>query len=172
VRGRVEAAAALFPQRTALDLPPAEGIYDAFSREAVEVHGELFAAHRDLYGDNVATKLEGAIALTDDAVAAARATWERYRERMDELTAGVDLVVAPTIPTVAPPVGIGDLELRGRMIELTFPWSALGAPALALPCGPAEDGLPASVQLMGRPGDDALVLAAGALLERALADGG
>ena len=70
---------------------------------------------------------------------------------------------------VAPPTGIGDLALRGRMIELTFPWSAVGAPALALPCGPAEDGLPASVQLAGRPGDDALVLAAGALLEAALA---
>ena len=35
----------------------------------------------------------------------------------------------------------------------------LGWPALALPCGAAEDGLPASVQLVGRPGDDALVLA-------------
>jgi Asp-tRNA(Asn)/Glu-tRNA(Gln) amidotransferase A subunit family amidase len=105
-------------------------------------------------------------------VAAARARWERYRERMAELTAGVDVVLTPTIPTVAPPMGIGDLKLRGRMIELTFPWSALGAPALALPCGAAEDGLPASVQIAGRPGDDALVLAAGRLLERALADAG
>jgi len=43
----------------------------------------------------------------------------------------------------------------------------LGWPALALPCGPAENGLPASVQLAGRAGDDALVLAAGELLERA-----
>jgi aspartyl-tRNA(Asn)/glutamyl-tRNA(Gln) amidotransferase subunit A len=172
VRARVEAAAALFPDRIALDLPLAEGIYDAFAREAVEVHAALFAAHRDRYGDNVATKLERAMQLTDDAVAAARAAWRRYRERIAALTADVDLVLAPTIPTVAPPVGIGDLALRGRMIELSFPWSALGAPALALPCGAAEDGLPASVQVMGRPGDDALVLAAGALLERALADGG
>jgi len=172
VRARVEAAAALFPQRTALHLPLAEGIYDAFAREAVEVHAELFAAHRDLYGENVATKLERAMELTDGAVTAARAAWERYRERIAALTADVDLVLAPTIPTVAPAVGVGDLALRGRMIELTFPWSALGAPALALPCGPAEDGLPASVQVMGRPGDDALVLAAGALLERALADEG
>jgi Asp-tRNA(Asn)/Glu-tRNA(Gln) amidotransferase A subunit family amidase len=74
------------------------------------------------------------------------------------------------VPMVAPPTGIGDLALRERMIELTFPWSAVGAPALALPCGPAEDGLPASVQLAGRPGEDALVLAAGALLEAALAE--
>jgi Asp-tRNA(Asn)/Glu-tRNA(Gln) amidotransferase A subunit family amidase len=48
---------------------------------------------------------------------------------------------------------------------MTFPWNVIGAPALALPCGPAELGLPASVQLIGRPGDDPLVLAAGRLLE-------
>jgi Asp-tRNA(Asn)/Glu-tRNA(Gln) amidotransferase A subunit family amidase len=70
----------------------------------------------------------------------------------------------PTIPMVAPPVGIGDLALRNRMIELTYPWNVTGSPALAMPCGPAEDGLPASVQIIGRPGDDALVLAAGRAL--------
>jgi aspartyl-tRNA(Asn)/glutamyl-tRNA(Gln) amidotransferase subunit A len=91
---------------------------------------------------------------------------------MAALTEHVDLVLTPTVGMVAPPTGIGDLALRERMIELTFPWSAVGAPALALPCGPAEDGLPASVQLAGRPGDDALVLAAGRLLERALAETG
>jgi aspartyl-tRNA(Asn)/glutamyl-tRNA(Gln) amidotransferase subunit A len=172
VRERVEAAAARFPDRRALDLPLADGIYEAFAREAAEVHGDLFREHRALYGDNVAAKVERALGLTDDEVEAARARWERYRERMAELMAGVDLVLTPTIPTVAPPTGIGDLALRGRMIELTFPWSALGAPALALPCGPAEDGLPASVQIAGRPGADALVLAAGRLLERALANAG
>jgi Asp-tRNA(Asn)/Glu-tRNA(Gln) amidotransferase A subunit family amidase len=69
---------------------------------------------------------------------------------------------------VAPQSGVGDLELRGRMLELTFPWNAIGAPALALPCGPAEHGLPASVQLLGKAGGDAELLAAGRLLEAAL----
>jgi Asp-tRNA(Asn)/Glu-tRNA(Gln) amidotransferase A subunit family amidase len=50
------------------------------------------------------------------------------------------------------------------MIRFTYPFNALGWPALALPCGSAEEGLPASVQIVGRPGDDALVLAAGRLL--------
>jgi Asp-tRNA(Asn)/Glu-tRNA(Gln) amidotransferase A subunit family amidase len=39
---------------------------------------------------------------------------------------------------------------------------------LALPCGLAEQGLPASAQLVGRPGSDGLVLAVGARLEAAL----
>jgi Asp-tRNA(Asn)/Glu-tRNA(Gln) amidotransferase A subunit family amidase len=55
------------------------------------------------------------------------------------------------------------------MIELTFPLNATGWPAAALPCGPAEDGLPASVQLAAPPGNDALVLGAARALERAIA---
>jgi aspartyl-tRNA(Asn)/glutamyl-tRNA(Gln) amidotransferase subunit A len=165
VRARVEAAAERFPARCALELPFPDGIYAVFAREAAEVHGDLFREHGAEYGENVAVKIERALQITDHQAAAARAALERYRERIAELTAGVDLVVTPTVPMVAPRTGIGDLALRERMIELTFPWSAVGAPALALPCGPAEDGLPASVQLAGRPGDDALVLAAGRLLE-------
>jgi aspartyl-tRNA(Asn)/glutamyl-tRNA(Gln) amidotransferase subunit A len=64
--------------------------------------------------------------------------------------------------------GIGDLNVRERIVSRTFPLDVLGWPALALPCGEAEDGLPASVQLVGRPGADALVLAAGRLIEDAL----
>jgi Asp-tRNA(Asn)/Glu-tRNA(Gln) amidotransferase A subunit family amidase len=171
VRARVEAAAAQFADRRPLDLPLPEGVYPAFAREAAAVHADLFRKHRADYGENVATKVERALAISDADAAAARAALDDYRARMAELTAGVDLVVTPTVPMVAPPTGIGDLALRGRMIELTFPWSAVGAPALALPCGPGEDGLPASVQLAGKPGDDALVLAAGALLEAALGTG-
>ena len=54
------------------------------------------------------------------------------------------------------------------MTRFTYPFNAIGWPALALPCGPAEDGLPASIQLTAPHGRDALVLAAGAALEAAL----
>jgi len=85
--------------------------------------------------------------------------------------AGIDLIVTPTLPCVAPRIGAGgtgDLEVRETLISRTFPFNALGWPALALPCGAAEDGLPASVQIVSRPGSDALVLAAGRLLEAAI----
>jgi Asp-tRNA(Asn)/Glu-tRNA(Gln) amidotransferase A subunit family amidase len=81
---------------------------------------------------------------------------------------GLDLVVTPTQPVVAPPAPADELALVGTLTRFTDPVNVLGWPALALPCGAAEDGLPASVQLVGKHGDDALVLAAGALLERAL----
>ena len=59
------------------------------------------------------------------------------------------------------PEGIG-------AVRFTYPFNALGWPALALPCGLAEDGLPASVQLVAPAGEDARVLAAGLALERQL----
>jgi aspartyl-tRNA(Asn)/glutamyl-tRNA(Gln) amidotransferase subunit A len=172
VRERVEAAAAHFPRSRQLELPLDESFYDVFRREAAEVHAPLWGEHGELYGANVAAKFERAMAVTDADYEAALHGRELYRERMAEAMAAVDLFVAPTLEMVPPPVGIGDLVLRDRMIRLTYPLNALGAPALALPCGPAEDGLPASLQVIGRPGDDALVLAAGALLERALTASG
>jgi aspartyl-tRNA(Asn)/glutamyl-tRNA(Gln) amidotransferase subunit A len=170
VQRQVERAAALLPSARPLDLPFPDGVYPAFAREAATVHADLFAAHRDLYGENVARKVAWALKVPDADVDAALAARQLYRERIAALTEDLDLVVTPTVPMVAPPLGIGDLALRERMIELTLPWNTVGAPALALPCGAAEGGLPASIQLIGKPGDDALVLGAGRLLERALAD--
>ena len=132
------------------------------------MHRELYAEHAAAYGANVAAKLERALEVTEAEADTARRARDAYREQLAELTAGVDLVLAPTLEMVAPPSGIGDLALRGRTIKLTYPSNATGAPALALPCGAAEHGLPASAQLIGRPGQDALVLAAGRALERAL----
>jgi aspartyl-tRNA(Asn)/glutamyl-tRNA(Gln) amidotransferase subunit A len=168
VRARVEDAASRFGSLTPLAVPLPAETYPLFSREAADSHRELFARCGADYGPNVATKLERAMGVTaEDAADAARAR-ERYREQMAELMEGIDLLVAPTLEMVAPPSGLGDLVLRERMIKLTYPANATGAPALALPCGTAEDGLPASVQLIGRVGEDAAVLAAGRALEALL----
>jgi aspartyl-tRNA(Asn)/glutamyl-tRNA(Gln) amidotransferase subunit A len=169
VRARVESAAARFGHVRRLEVPFPEGSYAAFMREAAEVHAELWRDHRDAYGANVAAKVERALRVTDAAVASAEQARERYRERLAELLDTVDLLVTPTLAMVAPPAGIGDLVLRDQLLRFTYPFNAIGAPALALPCGAAEDGLPASVQLVGRPGADALVLAAGRGLEDSLA---
>ncbi len=83
---------------------------------------------------------------------------------MVEAFEGVDLLLTPTVPLVAPPADSDELELRGPTTMFTYPFSALGWPALALPCGAAEDGLPASVQIAAPAGADALILAAGRLL--------
>ncbi len=80
-----------------------------------------------------------------------------------------DLLLAPTLAFVAPPADVDEIAVRGSFVRFTFPFNVLGWPALALPCGAAEGGLPASIQIVGRPGEDERVLAAGLALEAALA---
>ena len=167
VRERVREAAARFPRTHTVDWPRPQ-IDALFMREVADVHRELYDENSELYGDDVATKIERCLAVTDaEATLAARARHE-YRERCDELLEGCDLLLTPTLPCVAPRTGVGDLALRATLVRNTLPFNTLGWPALALPCGAAEDGLPASVQLVGRADADALVLAAGERLAEAL----
>jgi aspartyl-tRNA(Asn)/glutamyl-tRNA(Gln) amidotransferase subunit A len=168
VRTRVEEAAATFPNRRELHLPAMPpGVQHVRMRETAEVHVKLFSEYRDRYGHDVAEKLDRCLEVTDREYEAGLRTRERYRERFAELMRDVDVLLAPTLPMVAPPVGIGDLALRARMTRFTYPFDAIGAPALAVPCGAAEADLPASAQVVARPGMDALVLGVGALLDPA-----
>ena len=137
-------------------------------REVADVHRELYAENAELYGDEVATKIERCLGVSDGEATLAARNREEYREQCAGLLDGFDLLLTPTLPCVAPPVGIGDLALRATLIRNTLPFNTLGWPALALPCGPAEDGLPASIQLIGAPSADALVLAAAERLATAL----
>jgi aspartyl-tRNA(Asn)/glutamyl-tRNA(Gln) amidotransferase subunit A len=163
VAQRVREAAGHFPRNRALDWPRPK-IGALFMREVADVHRELYAENGELYGEEIAVKIERCLAVSDAEANRAEQARVEYGERCLELLDEFDLLLTPTLQCVAPPTGIGDLALRERLIANTLPFNTLGWPALALPCGPAEDGLPASVQLVGRPGADGLVLAAGSRL--------
>ncbi|MDX6510856.1 MAG: aspartyl-tRNA(Asn)/glutamyl-tRNA(Gln) amidotransferase subunit [Gaiellaceae bacterium] len=169
VRARVEAAAERFPRRRSIELPPPRDVWPLFEREVADVHRGLYPEQADSYGDDVRAHLEDDFAVSDAEVAAAERARSEYRERCAEALDGVDLLVTPTVERVAPLItDLPELAHRDWATRFTFPFNVLGRPALALPCGAAEHALPASVQLVGRSGEDALVLAAGRLLEQAL----
>ena len=169
VRARVRAAAELFPRRRSVAFPLPQGIGAVFMREAAESHRGLFPEHADAYGENVRAKLERCLRVTDAELEAALRRLEEYRERAAEAIEGVDLLVTPTLAFVAPPAITDDREILDAVIRFTYPFNALGWPALALPCGRAEHGLPASLQLVAPMGEDANVIAAGSMLELMLA---
>jgi aspartyl-tRNA(Asn)/glutamyl-tRNA(Gln) amidotransferase subunit A len=163
VRARVEETAALLEARpVAFPLPG--GIDHMFMREVADVHRDLFAEHADAYGENVRTKIESCLEVTDAQHAAAAQRRTDYRGRAEQALEGVDLLLVPTLAIVPPPNDVDERAMRAELIQFTFPFNALGWPALAIPAGTAEEGLPASVQLVGRAGADGLVLAAGQAL--------
>jgi aspartyl-tRNA(Asn)/glutamyl-tRNA(Gln) amidotransferase subunit A len=70
---------------------------------------------------------------------------------------GHDALILPSMPIVPPPVGAEtvsidgkDEQVRALMLRCTQLFNVTGHPAIALPCGTTEDGLPCSVQLVGR----------------------
>jgi len=93
-------------------------------------------------------------------------------ERVNRVFADHDLLLMPV--TAKPPVRAAQWEglsaartLLG--MSLTYPycatWNQLGQPACAVPVGMTGEGLPLSVQLVGRPGDEATLLAVAAQIE-------
>lgn len=74
--------------------------------------------------------------------------------RAGELFAGVDAVLTPAVTGEAPE-GLGSTG-DPRCARL---WSLLGLPAVSLPGAAGRSGLPVGVQLVGRPGGDAGLLA-------------
>jgi aspartyl-tRNA(Asn)/glutamyl-tRNA(Gln) amidotransferase subunit A len=153
VRGAVEEAAARFPNREAIEFPRPEGTYKAFMREVADVHRELFAEHADDYGEDVRAKVARCLEVTDAEYEGALRAREEYRERALEILDGFDLLLTPTMPVLPPPIGAAELAVRDKLTHFTYPINVLGWPALAVPAGEA------SLQIVGRPGEDARVLA-------------
>jgi len=138
--------------------PTAEDVVPAFMREVADVHRELYAEQPELYGENIRGKIERCLALTDAEYEAAVRARDRLRERAEEALSGHDLVRLPVLSCPIPPADCVEVDVRAAMTLYTFPFNALGWPALAI----------GNVQLAGRAGADALVLGAGLALETAL----
>jgi aspartyl-tRNA(Asn)/glutamyl-tRNA(Gln) amidotransferase subunit A len=144
----------------AIDFPFPDDVGPAFMREVADVHRELFAEHREFYGDNVGSKIERCLAVTDSEYEGARKRRDEYREQADAALDGFHLLLVPTLGVPPPPADVDELTVREALIRFTFPFNCLGWPALSLPIGDT------SVQIVGRAGDDGLVLGAGLSLER------
>lgn len=168
VARRITEAAGLVPRVRLRWLPLPGELTADFAREAIATHADLWPSRSAHYGANVAHKLARAHELRDADVELARRRRASYQDQFEAAFGDLDVVLTPTTAMVAPPAGADDLVIRARTIRLTSPLNATGAPALAMPCGPAELGLPASLQVVARPHQDGLVLAVARELEKAL----
>ena len=168
VRERVLAAASLFARAEAVEFPDAEETSPMFMREIADVHRELYEESSELYGENIRPKIERCLAISESEASEGARARESLRLEADRALGGHRLLLTPTLAFVAPPADLDEISERGSFVQFTYVFDALGWPALSRPAGPADDGLPSSVQLIGRPNDDAYVLGVGLALEAAL----
>ncbi|MGI3783011.1 MAG: amidase family protein, partial [Janthinobacterium lividum] len=106
--------------------------------------------------------------VTRNAYTSALALREVLLPAADALLHGVDVLLGPAVPFVAP-VTTPVIDSPAGEVEGLFSMGAnlTGQPAVVLPCG-TDGGLPVGLQLMGRRGGDADLLAAAATVERVL----
>lgn len=99
---------------------------------------------------------------------------ERIAAKADRIFADIDVLLTPTIAHRPRKVGALDrggtvtAALRAQpMIAHCALWNVTGHPAAAVPAGVGEDGLPLSVQLVGRRSDETTLLSLSAQIETA-----
>ena len=82
-----------------------------------------------------------------------------------------DVILTPTTPFTAFPIGqkIDDPIQMYLNDVLTVPANLAGLPGISVPAGLSDDGLPLGLQVIGRAFDEATVLRAADVLERAAA---
>ena len=135
--------------------------------EAYAYHERDLRERPQLYGDVLRERL-----LAGALVTAAEYTQaQRIRAQICAETAAVlrdvDVLATPTTPKPATPFAVAhDPELAFPRSNMP-PFNITGQPTLALPCGFSPTGLPLSLQLAGRPFDEATVLRVGHAYEQA-----
>jgi len=135
--------------------------------EAYAVHEPWLRTRFNDYGKCFRDRVvPGAFIASADYIAATRHRHE-LQEKLARVMTDVDLLILPTTPGPAPLIkDVGSYGLF-EIPNFTMPFNVAGTPALSLCNGYSVGGLPLSLQIIGRPFEDATVLRAGHAYENA-----
>jgi aspartyl-tRNA(Asn)/glutamyl-tRNA(Gln) amidotransferase subunit A len=143
------------------------------SSEAAAWHADWLRDRPDDYGADVLQRIRGGLLVRATEYLHSQQLRTLIQQDFAAAFQQVDVVIAPTVPLVAPPIGRtqvagGPLNLVPRAIanRTTVPCNLTGMPALSVPCGFA-DGLPVGLQIMGPAFAEALLLRVGGAYEAA-----
>jgi aspartyl-tRNA(Asn)/glutamyl-tRNA(Gln) amidotransferase subunit A len=141
--------------------------------EASDVHRSWLTSHRDGYSQNTLDRLDLGTLLPATLYVRAQRARRLISDAYRDLFARVDILLSPVGPSAsyrledapAEPV----LETGDRMKTLcrfTGPFNLTGLPAISVPCGFADDGLPIGVQLVARPFAEPVLFQVAEMVER------
>jgi aspartyl-tRNA(Asn)/glutamyl-tRNA(Gln) amidotransferase subunit A len=142
--------------------------------EALSYHREWLEQRAGDYGRDVRSRLQESKKKTAAAYIQAQQKTRLYREELSRVLNSVRLLLAPTLPVVAPPIGQKEVrigrfqeDVRLALLRLTRPGNLSGLPAISVPCGFSPEGLPVGLQLIGRRFDEGTLLRVAYAYERA-----
>lgn len=155
------------------DLPALQQDGGLPAAESWAWHQTLLATRGDQYDPRVAARIRRGAAITPEALARLHDLRARWIARMSAGLAGVDCVLSPTVPLIAPPLAplvADDAEFfRVNALLLRNPSivNLLDGCAISLPCHAAGTA-PVGLMLWTTGGRDDALLSAALAVERAL----
>lgn len=124
--------------------------------EAASVHTGWLRTRLGEYGPDVRARLLAGLFLPSTTYALGQRGRRLAYASFERALESVDVLAAPTMPVIAPPIGEETVELDGRpvayrlaLIPFNSPWSLPGAPVVSVPAGFVH-GLPVGLALVGR----------------------
>ena len=149
--------------------------YDLCAVEAALANAKTFPSRAGEYGPGLRSVLEYGRNLSGAAYARASLVKAEIRGRIERVLAGVDCLVCPSManparPKLVDPFGAETDDSWDRLVMNdihTKPFNFSGSPTLSVPCGFSSDGLPLSVQFVGRRLSEAVLCRAGHAFEQA-----
>ncbi len=128
--------------------------------------GDLLEAHRHEMKETIVWNIEQGLALSSADIARAERVRTGLVERVAAFFGRVDYLVMPVTQVVPFDLEVEyPTEVEGVAMATYLDWmqscwciTVTGSPAISVPCGFTEQGLPTGVQIVGRRGDDLGVL--------------
>jgi aspartyl-tRNA(Asn)/glutamyl-tRNA(Gln) amidotransferase subunit A len=181
-RAAVQTAAALGAHVTEIRLPEVEALNVVGRVAQLSEVSALLARYldrRNEIGKDVVVLVEqGRLIPAIDYLNAQRVRavlardFAKIWKNLDCLLTPATAITAPKIGEMTVAFGSVDEDVRMAATRLARPFNVLGWPALALPCGFSNAGLPIGLQVVGPPQQEDSLLQAGAALEDAFGTAG
>ena len=143
-----------------INMPDISGYMDAWgvlcSSEALAAHEATYPSRRDDYGPWFQGWLDNGARVTGAEYAKANNVRAACRGLLNNVFQDVDIICCPAM--TSPPFPITLEEMYGPMFLLddpnwgrfTVPYDFSGSPSISLPCGKNSEGLPLTIQFVGK----------------------
>lgn len=131
--------------------------------EGASVHKSNFSVRPNDYGPQLSTMIQSGLKKSAVDYITAKETQRSFQRLMEEAVQDVDVLITPSTPTEAP----ADLSSTGDPVFQT-PWTVCGFPAISIPSGLSQSGLPLGIQLAAAPWNEATLLSAAQWCEQTL----
>ena len=142
--------------------------------EATAYHRDLLEKDGHQLYEPIRQRLEAGLFISAAEYLRAQQARSIFDQQGRRLLDEVDLLAGPTDPVTAPEIlaskvmaGEQEVGVVGALTQYTRPYNINGFPAISVPCGFSDDGMPIGLQLAGRPFDELTVLRAAHAYEQA-----